>query len=28
VIYENCTQHCPCTTGMQQCVCVFMVGEM
>jgi hypothetical protein len=24
VICENCTQHCPCTTGIQQCV--FMVG--
>jgi len=24
VICENCTQHCPCTTGIQQCVC--MVG--
>ena len=24
VICENCTQHCPCTPGMQQCVC--MVG--
>jgi len=24
VICENCTQHCPCTAGIQQCVC--MVG--
>ena len=24
VICENCTQHCPCTTGIQQCV--SMVG--
>jgi hypothetical protein len=25
VICENCTQHCPCTSGIQQCV--FMVGS-
>ena len=24
VISEKCTQHCPCTTGIQQCLC--MVG--
>ena len=24
VICENCTQHCPCTTGIQHCVCVCM----
>jgi hypothetical protein len=22
VICENCSQHCPCTAGIQQCVCV------
>ena len=25
VICENCTQHCPCTTGIQQCVCAWWV---
>ena len=24
VICENCTQHCPCTAGIQQCVCVVV----
>jgi hypothetical protein len=24
VICENCTQHCPCTTGIQQCVCMLV----
>jgi len=23
VICENCTQHCPCSTGIQQCVCML-----
>jgi len=25
VICENCSQHCPCTTGIQQCVCTRLV---
>ena len=26
VICENCSQHCPCTAGIQQCVCVCVHG--
>jgi len=25
VIYENCTQHCPCKNGIQQCVFAWWV---
>jgi hypothetical protein len=27
VICENCTQHCPCTTGIQHCVCAWWVPK-